>query len=149
MWWSVFNFSEIQKKKIMHLVLLGIIVKKILTLIFFQFYFYKNIRSIRGKHLGFCYFSKLELILIVFSHIEQNTSDYPCIKYGLEYVFINLNLKLRTQIVTFKVIKIQILFICFFKFVFHCCQIKQRLYNNVLRYISCSLDIYVCFWQEN
>ena len=86
----------------MTLVFLGILVKKILTLIFFQFCFHKNIKSIRGKHLEFCYFSKLQLILIDFSHIEQTTSDDHCIKYGLDYVFINLNLKLRTQMLSSK-----------------------------------------------
>ena len=43
-------------------------------------------------------FKTNKIILIVFSHIEQTTSDDPCEKYGLEYVFINLNLKLRTQL---------------------------------------------------
>ena len=48
--------------------------------------------------LNFVIFFQFELILIVFSHIEQTTSDDPCAKYGLENVFINLNLKLQTQL---------------------------------------------------
>ena len=76
MWWSVFNFSEIWIKIILHKVFLGIFVNNILTVTFFYFDSTKILSRSVGNILNFVIF--LEFILKVFSHIEQTTSDDPC-----------------------------------------------------------------------
>ena len=48
---------------------------------------------------------------IIFSREEQPTPDHSCEKYDLEYVFVNLNLKIVYAIVRFKVMKIHCQFL--------------------------------------